>query len=54
MPPEKRCFHAHLKPVGGIPKEYHAWFRDITSGSVSATGWAFCSGVGNVLTYKGK
>ena len=38
----------------GIPKEYHAWFRDITSGSGCTTGWDLCSGVGSVLTYKGK
>jgi len=38
----------------GNSKEYHAWFRDITSGSGCTTGWDFCSGVGSVLTYKGK
>lgn len=38
----------------GIPKAYHAWFRDITSGGGCVVGWDFCSGVGSVLTYKGK
>jgi len=38
----------------GIPKEYKAWFRDITTGNGCAVGWDFCSGVGSDLTYKGK
>lgn len=37
----------------GIPKEYHAWFRDIT-GNGCPKGWNFCAGVGSVLTYSGK
>jgi len=38
----------------GIPKEYHAWFRDITKPSGCMKGWNFCAGVGSNLTYKGK
>jgi kumamolisin len=41
----------------GIKKEYHAWFRDITKGMNNydcVKGWDFCSGLGSVLTYKGK
>jgi len=37
----------------GNSKEYQAWFRDIT-GNGCAKGWDFCTGVGSVLTHKGK
>ncbi len=35
--------------------EYKKWFRDITKGDSHCTvGWDICSGIGSVITYKGK
>jgi hypothetical protein len=41
----------------GIPTEYKKRFRDITSGGNAyrcAKGYEYCTGVGTLLTYKGK
>jgi subtilase family serine protease len=35
--------------------EYKQWFRDITKGNAKCTvGWDICTGIGSVVTYKGK
>jgi subtilase family serine protease len=44
----------------GNKKQYHEWFRDITTGSNGSgvigakKGWDECTGVGSVVTYTGK